>query len=90
MNLSTTSESKKNGKLARCSIFEFDEPPVFAPLRAIDKWLFRRKLAGPNIFFGDTLDYLAYVRRGVLSKVKPALSFSKISERVRQGFFLGI
>ena len=29
---------------------------VFAPFRTFDKWLFRNKLAGPNIFFGDTLD----------------------------------
>jgi hypothetical protein len=81
-------ESKKNEKLARCTIFEFDEPPILAPLRAIDKWLFRHKLASPSIFFGDTLDYLAYVRHGVLSK--PALVLSKISERLRKGFFLGI
>jgi uncharacterized protein with NAD-binding domain and iron-sulfur cluster len=84
------SESKQNGKLARCSIFEFDEPPVFAPLRAVDKYLFHHKLAGPSTFFGDALDYLAYFRRGVLNRVKPPRLLSKISEQLRMGFFLGI
>jgi uncharacterized protein with NAD-binding domain and iron-sulfur cluster len=77
-------ESKKNVKLARCSIFEFDEPPAFAPFRAIDRWLFRHKLAGPNIFFGDALDYLAYVRQGVLK----AARFSY--EQMGRGFFWGL
>src|SRR5262245_17065758 len=84
------SESKQNGKLARCSIFEFDEPPLFALSRAFDKYLFHHKLASPSTFFGDALDYLAYFRRGVLKRVKPPRLLSKISERLRMGFFLGI
>ena len=83
-------ESKQKVKLARCSIFEFDEPPVFAPLRTVEKYLFEHKLAGPSTFFGDALDYLANVRRGVLNRVKPARLLSKMSERLRKGFFLGI
>lgn len=45
-------EQKKGLKIDRCSIFDFDEPAVFAPFRAIDKWMHDRGLPRPGVLNG--------------------------------------
>jgi uncharacterized protein with NAD-binding domain and iron-sulfur cluster len=59
----------------QCAIYEFDEPPIFAPFRAIDKWMFDLGLPHPGViddFIGNI--GLADVRRGILWRGAPVFS----------------
>lgn len=69
-------------KQSRCSIFEFDEPDVFAPFRVIDQWMYNAGFPRPRSF-DKLLTRFAQVRHGVLWKVAPVLSrISKIAEHI--------